>query len=140
MNVIAAWPRLMEPDVATAYVGGISIFNRLLRRGILKPRCQRRGLTRYDLEDLEAACDRITEAFPEKTKPVRRLSLPPAVRRAVLERDHHLCHYCEQFAETVDHKTAHSRGGSDDLENLVAACADCNRRKHAKPYELFVKP
>ena len=57
MNLIAAWPRLMSPDVAKEYVGGDMILRALLAQKLLTPRVQRKGLTRYDKADLDAACD-----------------------------------------------------------------------------------
>lgn len=51
------------------------------------------------------------------------------VRAAVLKRDNYRCHYCGRSATTVDHLRPISRGGTDDEENLVAACADCNSLK-----------
>lgn len=39
---------------------------------------------------------------------------------------------------TIDHKQPRSRGGSDDLFNLVLACNPCNARKGTRPYETFV--
>jgi hypothetical protein len=38
----------------------------------------------------------------------------------------------------VDHKVAHSGGGSNDLENLVACCSACNNAKGNIGYDLFV--
>jgi hypothetical protein len=38
----------------------------------------------------------------------------------------------------ADHVLARSRGGPDDLENLVLSCAKCNSRKGARPYDEFV--
>jgi 5-methylcytosine-specific restriction endonuclease McrA len=33
----------------------------------------------------------------------------------------------------VDHVIPRSRGGGDDMDNLVTACKDCNRGKGARP-------
>lgn len=53
------------------------------------------------------------------------------LRRKVLERDNHTCAYCRQRKETmqVDHIIPLIRGGSNDAENLIAACRDCNYEK-----------
>lgn len=51
-----------------------------------------------------------------------------------------LCHYCSRktsltidyydpLRATVDHKFPVSRGGTDELENLVNACSACNNMK-----------
>lgn len=52
-------------------------------------------------------------------------------RKAVLARDAYTCQYCgrEQLGLTVDHVVPRSRGGSSAWDNIVAACAPCNRRK-----------
>ncbi|MFE4362255.1 HNH endonuclease [Kitasatospora sp. NPDC056800] len=39
------------------------------------------------------------------------------------------CAYCSRPAETMDHVIPFSRGGADDLRNLVPACDYCNNQK-----------
>jgi 5-methylcytosine-specific restriction endonuclease McrA len=53
----------------------------------------------------------------------------PMTRRAVLDRDGHLCVYCGVRADTIDHVRPRSRGGQHVWTNVVAACARCNHRK-----------
>ncbi|MGN6607184.1 MAG: HNH endonuclease [Jatrophihabitans sp.] len=53
----------------------------------------------------------------------------PLTRRAVLERDAHICVYCGVKADTIDHVRPRSRGGAHIWTNVVAACARCNHRK-----------
>lgn len=53
----------------------------------------------------------------------------PLTRRAVLDRDGHLCVYCGTRADTIDHVRPRSRGGEHVWTNVVAACARCNHRK-----------
>lgn len=54
-------------------------------------------------------------------------------RYEVLKRDNHTCRYCGGVVPdvilTVDHVTPVALGGSDDPNNLVAACQDCNYGK-----------
>lgn len=51
-------------------------------------------------------------------------------RRAVFARDSWTCQYCGTTSHlTVDHVMPRSRGGASDWENIVTACAPCNRRK-----------
>ena len=52
-------------------------------------------------------------------------------RKAVLARDAYTCQYCgrESHGLTVDHVIPRSRGGISAWDNIVAACAPCNRRK-----------
>jgi 5-methylcytosine-specific restriction endonuclease McrA len=53
----------------------------------------------------------------------------PLTRRAVLDRDAHVCVYCGIKADTIDHVRPRSRGGQHCWTNVVAACARCNHRK-----------
>jgi len=52
-----------------------------------------------------------------------------------LQRDKFTCQYCGRKAPEVkleaDHKIPKSKGGSDELENLITACNECNRGKIA---------
>jgi hypothetical protein len=55
------------------------------------------------------------------------------LRYEVMRRDGHRCRYCGATAEdaklTIDHVVPVALGGSDEPENLVCACADCNSGK-----------
>lgn len=59
--------------------------------------------------------------------PFRAVRAP--TRRTVLQRDRGQCAYCSGHADTVDHVIPRSRGGRHAWENVVAACARCNRKK-----------
>lgn len=48
------------------------------------------------------------------------------------------CHYCGRDASQVDHVIPRSRGGTDDLSNLVPACAPCNLSKGPKTPEEWL--
>ncbi|MBA2523472.1 MAG: HNH endonuclease [Solirubrobacterales bacterium] len=64
-------------------------------------------------------------------------------RKAVLARDAWTCQYCgsERGGLTVDHVIPRSRGGESVWENIVAACATCNRRKGNRlPREIQMHP
>jgi hypothetical protein len=39
---------------------------------------------------------------------------------------------------TIDHIHIKSDGGTDDLDNLVLACWDCNTERNVKPYTEFL--
>src|SRR5688500_18026438 len=57
-----------------------------------------------------------------------------AIRQVVLTRDKGRCQSCKTATATeVDHVWPQSKGGTNDLENLQAACGQCNRRKNATP-------
>lgn len=59
-------------------------------------------------------------------------------RRAIILKMHdNLCVYCGDEAYTVDHVIPVDKGGLDNIDNLVAACARCNyafsnRTKHVR--------
>jgi 5-methylcytosine-specific restriction endonuclease McrA len=52
-------------------------------------------------------------------------------KREVLRRDNHTCQYCGRKSPhlTIDHVIPRHLGGPHTWENVVAACAPCNRRK-----------
>lgn len=68
---------------------------------------------------------------------------------AVVARDGSCCAYCNvvtivdppaatrHLERTLDHIVPQSRGGTDDLPNLVCACRSCNARKGARPIQQF---
>lgn len=65
------------------------------------------------------------------------------LRFEVLRRDSQTCRYCGASAPeaklSVDHVVPVALGGSDDPENLVTACVDCNAGKAAtSPDEVIV--
>lgn len=56
-----------------------------------------------------------------------------ALRQKVLERDGYICTYgCGREATQVDHVVPKANGGTDDMDNLVAACQPCNNKKSDK--------
>lgn len=68
-----------------------------------------------------------------RPKPNNRPGVKPRVRFRILQRDGFRCHYCgagpEQDRLVVDHVVPVAKGGSDDDDNLVTACATCNSGK-----------
>jgi 5-methylcytosine-specific restriction endonuclease McrA len=60
----------------------------------------------------------------------RRLPIP--VRREILERDQHVCHWCGGLGNTVDHVVPRRDGGTNDPSNLVAACGPCNSKHRGR--------
>jgi 5-methylcytosine-specific restriction endonuclease McrA len=70
----------------------------------------------------------------------RKLALKRAALRDCLRR----CVYCAQSLEldaaTIDHVQPLSRGGADDVGNLVVACSPCNRLKgDLLPLQFFAR-
>ena len=52
-------------------------------------------------------------------------------RLAVLVFYNFNCIYCGLLADTIDHIIPQSKGGSDEISNLVACCQRCNCSKNA---------
>ena len=67
------------------------------------------------------------------------MSISRRVRFEIFRRDGHACRYCGRRPPAVtlevDHRIPRCMGGTDDPENLVAACWDCNRGKGPLPFE-----
>ncbi|WP_242384439.1 HNH endonuclease [Enterococcus faecalis] len=61
------------------------------------------------------------------------------ISQEVFERDAYTCKYCGKIGGIleVDHVIPFSKGGSDELDNLVCACRKCNRQKKDKTLEEF---
>lgn len=56
------------------------------------------------------------------------------LRKLVKNRDKSICYHCKQVAEKghCDHLIPISKGGTDEYDNLVWSCADCNIKKGNK--------
>jgi hypothetical protein len=69
----------------------------------------------------------------------KRKALSKNVRFEVFKRDGFMCAYCGKSPPMVvleiDHIVPISKGGSDDLNNLITACFDCNRGKRDVPLD-----
>jgi len=60
------------------------------------------------------------------------------LRQQVFSKSKWKCEYCGKKKDlTVDHFIPISKGGGSNIENLVAACKDCNKRKGNKDVEEF---
>lgn len=70
-----------------------------------------------------------------------RKSIGDKLRFDVLRRDRFTCQYCGESAPNVilelDHRLAHSKGGSDKEENLVTSCRECNRGKGDRDGDIY---
>jgi 5-methylcytosine-specific restriction endonuclease McrA len=52
----------------------------------------------------------------------------------------YICFYCGvDGADTIDHLTPISRGGSNEISNLVPACMTCNTSKRNKTYGEYLE-
>jgi 5-methylcytosine-specific restriction endonuclease McrA len=56
----------------------------------------------------------------------------------ILKEGNNTCVYCNQPGHSIDHITPISRGGTNDLSNLVVACKSCNSSKKDKPLITFL--
>ncbi len=72
------------------------------------------------------------------------MTLPTRKRFEVMARDNFMCRYCGRVPPHVvlhvDHIYPKSKGGGDDYDNLVTACAECNMGKAAgelAPSDIF---
>lgn len=73
----------------------------------------------------------------EESKRHPRITIKARDRDAIYERDGGKCRHCEgsiRFEELfhIDHLVPLSKGGSNDLTNLVLSCVRCNLEKHNK--------
>jgi 5-methylcytosine-specific restriction endonuclease McrA len=62
---------------------------------------------------------------------------PKLTRAEIFNRDHSMCQYCGKQSHqlTLDHVIPRKQGGKHTWENLVSACATCNRRKAGRTPE-----
>jgi len=63
------------------------------------------------------------------------------ISKEVFKRDHYTCFYCGSVGGLleVDHKIPISRGGSNEISNLVTSCRHCNRQKRNKTPSEYLK-
>lgn len=60
------------------------------------------------------------------------------VRYAVYKRDGNACIYCGKTEDlTIDHDIPQSRGGSDEIDNLLTACRACNASKRDLTHDEY---
>lgn len=51
-----------------------------------------------------------------------------------------VCFYCKKERKlTIDHDLPLSRGGTDDIKNILPCCRPCNSKKHNMTSEEFIK-
>lgn len=89
--------------------------------------------------EAEANIEALRRARPDELEP-RRISKR---RTEIFEKSQGKCHYCEtalilEAGWHVEHMTPRSKGGTDLMDNLVAACPTCNNKKRTKTAEEFI--
>lgn len=72
------------------------------------------------------------------------MSIPHSLKSQVLNKEEWKCHYCGVLltprTATIDHVYPRSRGGETVLDNLVAACQECNLIKADRIIESVANP
>lgn len=67
---------------------------------------------------------------------MKRTPISKSFRFAIFARDNFTCRYCGRQSDVVplhvDHVIPVCQGGTNDRENLITACADCNLGKSGK--------
>ena len=67
---------------------------------------------------------------------MKRIPISKSVRFSVFSRDGFTCRYCGKQSDSVklevDHIQPVCQGGTNDIENLITSCFDCNRGKAGK--------
>ncbi len=79
----------------------------------------------------------ITGRFDKGGEGLNIMSISQKLRFEVFKRDGFKCAYCGKGPPEVileaDHIDPKSKGGGDDINNLITSCFDCNRGKCATP-------
>lgn len=64
----------------------------------------------------------------------------PYLREKVLRRDNYTCQYCGSITDlSVDHIWPRSKGGKNELCNLITACKSCNSSKNGRTLREWIE-
>jgi hypothetical protein len=80
-----------------------------------------------------------------KNKKLKLKLIQPMPKRAIVfKKNDGKCFYCDDQLEIdaewhIEHKHPKSKGGTNDLENLVPSCRPCNLKKHNKTAKEFLE-
>lgn len=112
-----------------------------LRKGFIEDDWSvRNWAKRQFISDSSAERVRRHRAKREKQGLVRQNYFPPKLRASVYERDGCSCVYCGSKEDlTLDHAVPESRGGSNEMSNLLTACRACNASKRDLTLEEYCK-
>ena len=81
----------------------------------------------YDQIAREGSPEEISATLPPTGK-----YIPVKIRRAVYERDGHVCFFCGSGDKlSLDHFVARALGGPNTIDNLFTVCMPCNIKKGA---------
>ena len=69
------------------------------------------------------------------------MKMAPSKRRVVFEKTSGRCWYCGSGIDLetmcVEHATPKSKGGRNEIDNLLPACRSCNSQKYTKTVEEY---
>ena len=76
-----------------------------------------------------------------------REKIKDSVKKIIFEKDEYICQYCgiwcyESYIQnkkslTIDHLIPFSENGSNEIDNLITCCRECNLIKHNKRFKTF---
>ncbi|WP_238403838.1 HNH endonuclease [Paenibacillus paridis] len=100
-----------------------------------------KGRRWYQEIELELAVTLVKEhaAVIVNRHTIRRLFSNKDFRRYILERDNHICYFCGEFGDTIDHMLPRAKGGHTTPVNCVCACNACNQSKADQDLQVFMK-
>lgn len=108
----------------------------------ITPRSNGDTLMHYELVGLP-----VDEDVAPRPSGALRAALSPVTRQSVWEKTNGRCVYCtchltwepgRPNSFHADHVLCATKGGSDDIANLIPSCASCNSKKAAKPFLAFI--
>lgn len=89
--------------------------------------------SKYYFENKDIKIRKTTRLTSKRT----RTGISQKMRFEIFQRDNFTCQYCNRSKADgikleLDHKTPVSKGGTDDFNNLITSCEDCNQGKSNK--------
>lgn len=91
-----------------------------------------------DMTILADGCHKLCKFCNPKKKTPYHTVLFKNLKKKILEKYDHICQYCfKKTADCVDHIIPLYRGGTTEIENLIASCKSCNSRKFFKTIQEF---
>ena len=127
------------------------IYGRLKTWHIECPFCK---LWQFDTDFCECGANLKREKWDNKTNPEIRVEMPNwrghisrGMKEYIYQRDEYICQYCgihcyesyvsNSSAVTIDHIIPYTLGGSDEADNLITCCRECNGIKGSEVFESF---
>lgn len=66
--------------------------------------------------------------------------------QSVIDQSEHQCYYCNSWIDITDsrqfqfdHRQPLSKGGTNEIKNIVLSCTKCNQKKNDKTEEEFIQ-